>query len=422
MLRSLSSIRFYLICFAAVALALPIGFISTTKLLLILSGLIVYVSAWLRREQQTALAASKVSMMIVLALAFMATSSLWSTGSNDEVLAAMTKHGRLLVIPVLLCLTRTRHEAMVAVGFFVAGQFILLASTWLLFLGVPIPWVISKEAGICETCSFAIFSSYLDQSIMTAVLAAVSWHLRNYLTARYRTSLSVVTVGLALICVFFIFQGRTGHLVAITLITLAIAWETPRRLRLQIVLIPLVLLIALAVSSSKVSRGLKEIGDGIQSFKNSGQLSPSSGVRLDLWHRSLQSLAENPWRGSGVGSWSREFRRQEAIHSQEIPINSASDQHSNPHQEYLLWGVELGLPGIALLCAVLLALYRDSLRLEMPARRAMQSVLAALAVACLFNCTLYDALIGDFFCITLALLLALGTPVGTSPPAVQSAV
>lgn len=182
------------------------------------------------------------------------------------------------------------------------------------------------------------------------------------------------------------------------------------------------LLIALAASSSKVSRGLKEIGDGIQSFKGSGQLSPSSGVRLDLWHRSLQSVAENPWHGSGVGSWSREFRRQEAIHSDEIPINRASDQHSNPHQEYLLWGVELGLPGIALLCAVLLALYRDSLQLEVPARRAMQSVLAALTVACLFNCTLYDALIGDFFCITLALLLALGTPTGTSPRAMPSAV
>ena len=69
--------------------------------------------------------------------------------------------------------------------------------------------------------------------------------------------------------------------------------------------------------------------------------------------------------------------------------------------------IELGLPGIALFCAVLLALYRDSRQLETPARRAMQSVLAALALACLFNCTLYDALIGDFFCIALALVAAL---------------
>jgi hypothetical protein len=31
-----------------------------------------------------------------------------------------------------------------------------------------------------------------------------------------------------------------------------------------------------------------------------------------------------------------------------------------------------------------------------------------IAVAALFNCTLYDALIGDFLCITLGLLVALG--------------
>jgi O-antigen ligase len=190
---------------------------------------------------------------------------------------------------------------------------------------------------------------------------------------------------------------------------------------LQLLLIPLLLLIALAVGSSKVNHGLQEIGHGIESFNKAGDLSTSSGMRLDLWRRSLQSIAENPWSGAGVGSWRHEFKRQELIHSQEIPINSASDQHSNPHQEYLLWGVELGLPGIALLCGVLLALYLDSLRLELPARRAVQSVLAALAIACLFNCTLFDALIGDFFCISLALLLALGTPVQEPAASPQSA-
>lgn len=43
-----------------------------------------------------------------------------------------------------------------------------------------------------------------------------------------------------------------------------------------------------------------------------------------------------------------------------------------------------------------------------PYARATQSALLALAVACLFNSSIDDALIGNFFCVLMGLLLALG--------------
>jgi O-antigen ligase len=305
-------------------------------------------------------------------------------------------------------------------GFFLGGQIFLLSSTWLLYAGVPLPWVMSKEAGICDTCSFAVFSSYLDQSIMSAVLAAVCWHLRSLAALRYRTALALLVAGLALACVFFIFQGRTGHLVAIALVLLATAWEFPRRFHLRVMLIGLLVLVALAAGSSRMGERFREVGSSMQPSHPSSEHTVSTDVRLDLWHRSLQSLAENPWTGSGVGSWNREFARQEVIHAKEMPISEASRQHHNPHQEYLLWGVEMGVPGILLLCALFVALYRDSQELATPQRRALQSVLLALLVACLFNCTLHDAMIGDFFCITLGLLLALRMPAVARPAAVPA--
>lgn len=409
--------RFFLVCFAALAVALPMAIISIAKLLLFFCALVVIASAWLRRSPTKASLPDSASPMILLALAAMALSYLWSTGSTDEALIAFAKHGKLVLIPVFLLLIRSRREALVALAFFVGGQMFLLSSTWLMFLGISIPWAMSKEAGI----SYAVFSSYLDQSIMTAVLAALCWHMRDYVPTRYRSFLGLTLSGLALACVFFVFQGRTGHLVAITLITLAIAWEIPKRFRMSVVLIPLVLLVVLAASSSKVHNGLTEISSSIESFNKSGDISSSSSIRLNLWHRSLQAIAENPWKGTGVGSWSQEFNRQEARHAPATFVKITG----NPHQEYLLWGVELGVPGIALFCAVLLALFRDSLRMEQPTRRAMQSVLAALAVACLFNSSLYDALIGDFFCVAVALVLALsmhptppGGPVAAPRPGV----
>lgn len=405
------------VCAIAIAAALPIAIISITKLLALLGTLVLITDRWLRRDDRALGLAGTAPPMILLALTLMATSALWSTASMAEALTAIAKHGKLMLIPAILCMLRSRREAQIALACFVGGQMLLLASTWLMYLGVPIPWSISKEAGR----SYAVFSSYLDQSIMTAVLAALCWHMRAHAPTPYRTPLALAASMLALVCVFFIFQGRTGYLVAIALIGLTLLWAMPRRLHIGAMILPLVLLVGLAAGSNNVRDGMSEIGSSIESFNKSGDISTSSGIRLNLWRRSIQSIAQAPWHGTGAGSWSVEFNRQEARHAPQGFVEITG----NPHQEFLLWGVELGLPGIALLCAVMLAIYRDSLRLEPPARRGLQSVLAALALASLFNCALYDALIGDFFCIALALLLAFGiqpTPPIASPTSTRPAL
>ena len=46
--------------------------------------------------------------------------------------------------------------------------------------------------------------------------------------------------------------------------------------------------------------------------------------------------------------------------------------------------------------------------MEEPVARATQSTLLALTIVCFFNASIYDAQIGDFFCILIGLLLAFG--------------
>ena len=70
--------------------------------------------------------------------------------------------------------------------------------------------------------------------------------------------------------------------------------------------------------------------------------------------------------------------------------------------------MQLGIPGILLLVALMISITRDTLGMETMHARAAQSTLIALSVACLFNSSIYDALIGDFFCVALGLLMALG--------------
>ena len=404
------NIRLSLVCLAAFSVALPIAIISLAKLLLFICVLVLLTSGWFRRTNTQVRLPSTVPPMILLALAAMATSILWSTGTNDEALRAIVKHGKLALIPAFLLLVRSRDEALTALACFMGGQVLLLASTWLLVMGIAMPWAKNPAT----TGSFAIFSSYLDQSIMTGVLAAMCWHLKVYAPGRWRTLYVPLICVLALACVFVVFQGRTGYVVAAAMVALAALWEMPRRLRISAFVIPLVLLALLAVNSSKISLGLMEIARGVATFNNSDEIAnTSSGIRLNLWRRALQSILENPGRGTGAGSWGRQLNREEELHGAANVVKIAA----NPHQEYLLWGIELGVPGIALLFGVLFAIYRDSQHLGAPERKALLSLLAALALASLFNCALYDAMIGDFFCIALAVVLALGMH---APPSLAS--
>jgi len=237
------------------------------------------------------------------------------------------------------------------------------------------------------------------------VLAAVCWHLRRLAPGRFGSQLAIFIALLALANVFFVLSGRTAHVVAIALVSMGIMWELPKKYRPVIVVLPFLLAIGLFFTSTKVRDRLTEVQTDVQVYSTSEVPATSSGVRLNLWRTALESMQMNPLTGAGVGSWSPVFNR---FQRQNNPAHVDINSNGNPHQEYLLWGVELGIPGTLLFIGLLISIGWDTLKMEKFYAQAAQSTLAALAISCLFNSSIYDAQIGDFFCILLGLLLALG--------------
>ena len=396
----LSALRLVLVGFAALSVGLPITFISAAKFILLLGAVAILVCETWTKGRTSTLGGMWLPIAILTALGFMALSVLWTSASDQQEAHALVKHAKLITIPVLIALIRSRREALVAFTLFAGGQLLLLGGSYLLVLGVPLPWAPPRTPERVH----ALFSSYLDQSVMTAVFAALCWHLRHLLAHGGWRRLPTLVSGLALICVFFVFPGRTGHVVAIALLSLAIMWELPKQWRVAALASPLLVLAVLSGSSEKFHARFSLLTAEVHAFAAEGVINSSTGLRLNLWHRASQAIEAHPLVGSGVGSWEREFARLERLHGTDPSV----DLRANPHQEYLLWGVELGAVGLALLIAILVAAWHDSLSAERNIRRAQQSVIVGIGVAALFNCTLYDGLIGDFFCITLGLLIALG--------------
>ena len=393
--------RLAVICIAAASVGLSMVAISFAKLLLVVCGLGVLLTPHRRPDASSPLEGMATPAAVLIALLAFALSLFWTIAPPEEALGSLAKYGKLLMILLMLIVIRDRREAGYALGAFALTQSFLLASSWLLFAKLPVPWATSKMAAT----EFSVFSSYLDQGIISAVFAAVCWHLRALVPGRFGRHAAVFMAFAALANVLFVLSSRSGHVVAIALVSMAIIWELPKRYWAIAVLIPFLIAFGLYFSSSKVRDRLTQVGNEANSYSTLVEPATSSGIRLNLWRRALQTIEQHPLSGTGVGSWSTQFNRlQRAQNPAHVDINN----NGNPHQEYLMWGVQLGVPGIVIFLAMLLSLYRDTLRMKKEEAHAARSVLAALAVVCLFNASVYDAQIGDFFCILIGLLLALG--------------
>lgn len=409
------NLRLAIVCAAAASIGMSVAFVSTARLLLVLCGLVVMVRAmtWRNTESKTStkstqLATSMWSTKLVLvALGAFAASMIWTVGAGNDAAMTFAKYGKLLSIALMVLLIRTRKEALLALGFFCTTQTLLVLGSWALFAGLSVPWVHSATA----KTEYAVFSSYLDQGIITAVFAFCCWHLRQHIPGRYGRH---AAVALSLICmanVLFVLRGRSGHMVLIALMSLSIMWALPKRLQPVVFVIPFLLTAVLFFASPTVNERLKQVVTEVGAFSSTATAVTSSGIRLNLWQRALESLLQNPLKGSGVGSWSNEYNRLEVQHNSSYKVV----HQSNPHQEYLMWGMQLGIPGLILFCALLAALFVDATRLPSAHARATQCIVVGLAVACIFNSSLYDALIGDFFCVAMGLMFALGYQMRKSP-------
>jgi O-antigen ligase len=314
----------------------------------------------------------------------------------------LVKHLKLLQILLLVYLVRTVREAHLALKLFVFAQVFILASSWMLAAGIPVPWVFNAQD---LATHYVVFSeSYLDQSIMLATLAGVVWHLHtDWKWSRY---LGAAIAMAALLNVLLLLPGRTGYVACFVVAGLAGLWGLPVRARWALIVgAPLLLALTIAMGSNKISKRFTEVAHEAQNYSQHGATDTSSGWRLNAWRRSIQAIGINPWIGYGVGSWTPAVKR---LDGDKAIADFGVGNSSNPHQEFLLWGVELGVIGPLLLVALLLAMALDARQFPTAVKRATLTAVAVTAVACLFNSSLYDALIGDYLCTALGLLMALG--------------
>ena len=121
------------------------------------------------------------------------------------------------------------------------------------------------------------------------------------------------------------------------------------------------------------------IGTEISDWQRTGAVT-SSGLRAEWWQRSLGFIRESPLIGHGTGSIPSLFRR----------VASGEFVAAQPHNQILTVGLQVGLPGIALLIAMWMAHAGFFARAGGAAAMIGFAVVAQNIVSSLFNSHLTD--------------------------------
>jgi O-antigen ligase len=339
-----------------------------------------------------------ISVVILVTCIYMAMSVCWSQVDVASAMISWSRHARLLTIPILYYLLRDSSKAHVVLKAFIYAQVFVVMSSWLLVFGIRAPWVTALYAGD----TYAVFGSYLEQSISQAVLVALLWHQRNTVFGERGKYLALGTAAATLVLTLGFLPGRSGHLVALGLISVACVHEIPKRYKWTAVLVPFLALAIIGAASSNFRGRMMQISSDITAYTRDSNANTSSGERIVYWQTSFKAIAERPLFGFGAGSWNHEYHRLEGGRAIAGSLNV-----DNPHQLFLLWAVDAGLVGVALLCAVLLSLWLYAGKLGIADALSLQAIVAALVISGMFNSMIYGIGMGDFFCVALGILASM---------------
>src|SRR5262249_32813567 len=127
----------------------------------------------------------------------------------------------------------------------------------------------------------------------------------------------------------------------------------------------------------------------------------SANTRLEFLRLGTEAFLSHPLLGTGTGSFARTYGALAAAHHT-LPT-------TNPHNEYILIGVQTGAVGRAALIIFFLVLWRRAGSLPLWEARQARVLVLCFAVACLFNSLLMDHKDGHSFAFLVSLFFS-GAP------------
>jgi O-antigen ligase len=260
----------------------------------------------------------------------------WAHVPWSERIGGFDWFPKLLVIPLLMVqFHRSPRGHWVLLGFLLSATVLLMLSWYLYFTPYP-PWRIKDVAdpfkdritqgteftlclfGLLELAAYAWKNARFREASLAASLAAL-YFLNIMFATVSRTALVAVPTLLVLFGFRYLTWPRMVAFVAGLAVVAGILW----------------------VSSPYLRERVSNIPEEITTFQALNH-DTSAGSRLKFWERSIEIMSEAPLAGHGTGAITATFSG----------ITGTTRNATNPHNQIMTIGIQLGLIGVAILIAM----------------------------------------------------------------------
>ncbi len=323
---------------------------------------------------------------------YLALGTLWTSTETGTAWRFFWKMRAYYIIPILLFVFSKdflRNYVLVAFGLFGLITVLLSCASaafdYPIYKGLPGDWF--------------IFKTHTYHNFYAALMAAGL--LSIVLTQRLTAAQNYILLALIAITGFdilFLVTGRTGQIAFLCMLSLILLMWNWRRGLAILTGIFLMLAVIIPQFSPSFEDGVSNANSDLRAYAI-GNANTPIGMRL-AWHKnSTKLILENPVFGHGTGSFKTEYER--------LPVTGLHAPLSdNPHNDYLLLSVELGIPGGILLIGLLVAAAWQGRHLLLPWKLTLYSLLFGMGISTLANSFFTDNTTGLAFVVLSCALLS----------------
>jgi O-antigen ligase len=369
----------------AVGFTLPISVVLDNILLTIM--LVAWVVSGRYLETLTIARNHPVCVGTVVLFSIMALGTLYGVQSPADARQNLLKYLDLALVPIFLYYFRDSVVRRNGLLIFAAAMVLVLVYSFLIRFGVlELGYPIQGTRDSPVVFKFRVTHNFLMAfSAFLFTWLAITSSLRG--EKRFFYALAV----LAAFNVMLMVEGATGYIILFALALLLVFSLLPRRLIVAaIVVIPLLITLLAFLPgpfSGRLSTTIKEL----QTWRPTTAAQHSSaGLRLEFYKNTMEIIADHPIAGVGTGGFAKAYA--------EKVQGTGKLETQNPHNEYLMIGVQTGGIGvIALLCLFATQFYVAK---QLPTRLETglaHGLVITIAVGCLLNSFLLDHTEGLFY-------------------------
>lgn len=348
----------------------------------------------------------------------------YSSAQLNESSNFLLKYFKLLLIPILVSGLRDENIANKCINAFIFGGFVVLALSYMKFFKlipaqIYLPQLNFRDYFGDEDHGYLIFKNRITHGFLISFLMYVAL-IKTFFSKSKNLFLWGLLSMLCFYNVMYMGSGRTGQIISALLI-FYLFFEikilskfkkiTKNNFYIYTSFIAILFFASFKNFESFIPLRVLLLPDEIVNYYRYSKIS-SAGERLEMYTESLKIINKSLIFGHGTGSLMSEYRK----------INDKSftfDKLDNPHNQYILTLVELGIIGLSLFLLMIQYHYKDAkllMGINGQAKYYLRGIVFTFALGCLFNSFLLDATEGRSYCLIVGVLLSLYPEIRNKSP------